>query len=152
VANDGRLFKPYLVRTELRPNLSVLDRTKPQQMGPQVLDPDADLDLVSMMEGVVTSPEGTGHEADLSEEFNGAVKVGGKTGTADVGQTSASKVQPDAWFTGFALVQGQPKIAVAVLLEHGGVAGDEGEATGGKAAAPVAKQVIEAYLRSIGVK
>jgi peptidoglycan glycosyltransferase len=151
VANDGRLFKPYLVQSELRPNLSVLDRTQPQQMS-QVLDPDADLNLVSMMEGVITSPEGTGGAADLTTEFNGIVKVGGKTGTADVGQTSASKIQPDAWFTGFALEQGQPKIAVAVLLEHGGVTGNEGEATGGKAAAPIAKQVMEAYLKSVGVK
>jgi cell division protein FtsI/penicillin-binding protein 2 len=152
VANDGRLFKPYLVRSELRPNLSVLDRTQPQQMA-QVLDPTLDLDLVAMMEGVVTSPEGTGGEAAITDPaLSGLVKVGGKTGTADVCQTSASRCQPDAWFTGFALVQGQPKIAVAVLLEHGGVSGDEGEATGGKAAAPVASSVMTAYLKSIGIK
>jgi peptidoglycan glycosyltransferase len=39
-----------------------------------------------------------------------------------------------------------------VLLEHGGVAGNEADATGGEAAAPLAKQVITAYLKSVGVK
>ena len=43
------------------------------------------------------------------------------------------------------MVRGQPKIAVAVILENG-------DATGGEDAAPKARQVMEAYLRSIGVK
>jgi peptidoglycan glycosyltransferase len=77
------------------------------------------------------------------------VVVGGKTGTADVGTTSASKVEPDAWFSGFSLVRGVPKIAVAVVIENGGVSGNE--SAGGAAAGPVAKRVMEAYLRSIGV-
>jgi peptidoglycan glycosyltransferase len=38
---------------------------------------------------------------------------------------------------------------VAVLLENAGVAGNE--SAGGAAAGPVAKAVMEAYLRSIGV-
>jgi peptidoglycan glycosyltransferase len=56
-------------------------------------------------------------------------------------------VEPDAWFTGYALVNGQPKIAVAVIIENGGVAGDE--SAGGKAAAPVAQAVMNAYLRTL---
>jgi peptidoglycan glycosyltransferase len=148
VANDGTLMQPFLVSKELRPNLSVLNTTRPQPMS-QVLDPSLDQQLITMMEGVVTSPEGTGGPANIPEtEFNGTVKVGGKTGTADVGQTSASPIPPDAWFTGFALVKGVPRIAVAVVIENGGVAGNE--ATGGLAAGPVAKRVMEAYLRSVG--
>jgi peptidoglycan glycosyltransferase len=148
VANNGTLMKPYLVQSELRPNLSVLDRTQPKQLS-QVIDPTSDQKLIQMMKGVVTSAEGTGHAAAINQ-FGPNVVVGGKTGTADVGVTSASKQAPDAWFTGFALVKGNPKIAVAVLLETGGVAGDEAAATGGLAAAPVAKKVMAAYLRSIG--
>jgi peptidoglycan glycosyltransferase len=75
------------------------------------------------------------------------VRIGGKTGTADVGATSASNAQPDAWFTGFALVNGEPKIAVAVIIENGGVAGDE--SAGGLAAAPVAQAVMKAYLQTL---
>lgn len=146
VANDGTLMKPYLVQKELRPNLSVLNTTQPQQLS-QVLDPDLDAQLASMMDAVVTSPEGTGHTAQIND-LNG-VTVAGKTGTADVGETSASSDKPDAWFTGYASVGGQAKIAVAVVMENAGVVGDE--SAGGKAAGPAAQQVMEAYLRSIGV-
>jgi len=147
VANNGTMMKPYLVRSELRPNLTPLDTTTQSQFS-QVIDPSLAGELQQMMESVITSPQGTGGPANVTE-FGDQVKVGGKTGTADTGATSASKIQPDAWFTGFALVKGEPKIAVAVLLEHAGVAGNE--ATGGLAAGPVAKKVITAYLKSIGV-
>ncbi|WP_375477991.1 penicillin-binding transpeptidase domain-containing protein [uncultured Jatrophihabitans sp.] len=147
VANFGTLMKPFLVGSELRPNLSVLDSTQPTELN-QVLDPTLDAELVTMMEGVVTSPEGTGGLAKITD-LGPSVVVGGKTGTADVGETSASALSPDAWFTGFALVKGTPKIAVAVVIENGGVAGDE--SAGGLAAAPVARKVMEAYLKSIGV-
>lgn len=147
VANFGTLMKPHLVKSELRPNLSVLDSTQPAQLR-QVLDPTLDQDLVTMMQRVVNSPEGTGGPAKVTG-FTEPVMVGGKTGTADVGVTSASKLAPDAWFTGFALVRGAPRIAVAVLIENGGVQGNE--ATGGLAAGPVAKKVMTAYLKSVGV-
>lgn len=147
VANNGLLMKPYLVQSELRPDLSVLKKTRHQQLS-QVVDPDVDQELIKMMEGVVTSPEGTGGPANITD-LGPSVAVGGKTGTADVGVTSASKQAPDAWFTGFALVNGDPRIAVAVIIENGGVAGNE--TTGGLAAGPVAKKVMEAYLKSTGV-
>ncbi len=73
---------------ELRPNLSVLKQTQPKQLA-QVLSPELDQQLIAMMEGVVTNPEGTGGPANITD-LGPSVKVGGKTGTADVGQTSAS--------------------------------------------------------------
>jgi penicillin-binding protein A len=145
VANNGTLMKPYLVSKELRPNLDTLSTTTPTQLG-QVIDPSLDQDLIQMMEGVVYSPEGTGGLARIPE-LEPEVRIGGKTGTADVGATSASNVEPDAWFTGFALLNGTPKIAVAVIIENGGVAGDE--SAGGKAAAPAAQEVMNAYLRTL---
>lgn len=146
VANDGVLMKPYLVARELSPNLSTLSRTQPSQLS-QVLSPDLDAQLQQMMESVVTAPEGTGGPAAITDIPG--VTVGGKTGTADTGLYSKSaKTQPDAWFTGFALKNGEAKIAVAVILENAGVSGDE--VTGGLAAAPVAKAVMEAYLKSGG--
>ena len=99
-----------------------------------------------MMEGVVTNREGTGGPANIPTSEIPDVAVGGKTGTADVGTTSGSGLQPDAWFTGFALVKGEPKIAVAVVMENAGVSGNE--VTGGEAAGPVARKVMEAYLKS----
>jgi peptidoglycan glycosyltransferase len=148
VANNGTLYKPYLVQRELRPNLTVLSDTQPQQLS-QVLDADLDQDLIKMMEGVVSNPEGTGGPANITD-LGPSVVVGGKTGTADVCVTSASRCQPDAWFTGFALVNGTPKIAVAVIQENAGTAGNE--VSGGEAAGPVAARVMEAYLRSIGTQ
>jgi penicillin-binding protein 2 len=73
------------------------------------------------------------------------VTIAGKTGTA---QTAALRTGPEkdipkrfrdhAWFVAFAPVD-SPKIAVAVLAEHMG--------HGGSAAAPLAKEVIETYIK-----
>ncbi len=141
VANDGTLMQPYLVSREVAPNLDELAKTEPTQLD-QVIDPTLDQQLQKMMEAVITSPEGTGQPAAIP-----GVVVGGKTGTADTGRKlpNGQDEPPDAWFTGYAMVNGTPKIAVAVIIENGGVAGNE--TTGGEAAAPVAKAVIEAYLK-----
>jgi cell division protein FtsI/penicillin-binding protein 2 len=61
-----------------------------------------------------------------------AVSIAGKTGTA---QLDAG--MPHAWFTGFAPYDGDaPRLAFAVLVEHGGY--------GGRVAAPIAREVMEA--------
>jgi peptidoglycan glycosyltransferase len=141
VANNGILQKPYLVDKERAPNLDVISKTAPQQMG-IVLDQQEDQQLQAMMEAVVDSPEGTGQEAAIPN-----VVVGGKTGTADTGRKlkNGQDQPPHAWFIGYAMTNGVPKIAVAVIIENGGVNGNE--TTGGAAAAPVAKAVMEAYLK-----
>lgn len=77
--------------------------------------------------------------------------IAGKTGTAQVftvGQNQDYKkmhvkesLQDHAWFIAFAPAE-NPKIAVAVIAEHGG--------HGGSVAAPIAKAVIDQYLNSSG--
>jgi penicillin-binding protein A len=102
-------------------------------------------ELTQMMSDVVKN--GTGTAAQIP-----GIAVAGKTGTADNGPQRADGsyvLPPHAWFTGFAPAA-DPKIAVAVVLENGGVSGNE--TTGGLAAAPVAKAVMQAYLASQGVK
>jgi cell division protein FtsI/penicillin-binding protein 2/cell division protein FtsW (lipid II flippase) len=60
------------------------------------------------------------------------VSMAGKTGTAQLDQG-----MPHAWFTGFAPYDGDtPRLAFAVLVEHGGY--------GGRTAAPIAREVMEA--------
>ena len=71
------------------------------------------------------------HGTGTPAQING-VKVAGKTGTA---QQDNGK-PPHAWFTSFAPAN-DPKVAVAVVVEDGGIAGNE--AAGGRLAAPIAK-------------
>lgn len=133
VSNDGTLMRPYLVQQEQAPNLSTLPggEAEPQAQS-EPLPSDLAKQLKQMMINVVN--KGTGSAAKIS-----GVEVGGKTGTAD----NLVGAAPHAWFIGFAESDGK-SIAVAVVIENGGVSGSE--TTGGLAAAPVAQQVIKAYL------
>ena len=51
---------------------------------------------------------------------------------------------PHAWFIGFT-GDGDRQIAVAVVVEEGGDVGSE--ITGGRTAAPIARNVMAAYIR-----
>jgi peptidoglycan glycosyltransferase len=150
VANNGVLNQPFLVDQERAPDLSVLSNGGPSRANPvqlsTVLSPALDQELAQMMVGVVQDPEGTGGSAKITDIPN--ITVGGKTGTADTGfyDANGNPTPPHAWFVGFADRSGVPKIAVAVIVENGGVNGSE--TTGGLAAAPIAKAVMEAYLNS----
>ncbi len=150
VANGGTLMQPYLVSEQRAPDLSVLSKTTPQVLS-QVLDGPTDDDLAQMMVGVVQNGTGTAAQLTPAEQKDPAlsgVTIGGKTGTADTGiYVNGKQTPPDAWFVGFATKQGVGQIAVAVIVENGGVDGNE--TTGGLAAAPIAKAVITAYLKSV---
>jgi peptidoglycan glycosyltransferase len=135
VENDGTLMKPYVISQELAPNLSVLSKTDPKELN-QVLPADLNAQLQTMMESVVT--RGTGTKAAIPGET-----VGGKTGTADNSDAKGHQLQPHAWFTGYAADKAHP-IAVAVVLENAGVTGNE--SAGGEQAAPLARDVMKAYL------
>ena len=131
VANGGTIMKPYLVREVQAPDLSTLSQTSPEVYKKPISRSVAD-QLTAMMELVVAS--GTGTAAQIP-----GVRVAGKTGTAQHAEGAA----PHAWFIGFAPAQA-PQVAVAVLVEDGGSAGSE--ATGGRVAAPIARDVMRAVL------
>jgi peptidoglycan glycosyltransferase len=137
VANDGTLMKPYLVDQVRAPDLTVVDQTKPAVLGKPVT-PDVAGELKTMMTSVVE--KGTGKKARIT-----GVTVAGKTGTAEVGDG----VNPHTWFVGFADAGGK-QIAVAVFVKNGGQSGTEGTGTGGDISAPIAKQVMQAYLQGQG--
>jgi peptidoglycan glycosyltransferase len=128
VANQGTLMKPYLVDSIQAPDLTVVDKTKPEELSRPISSSVAG-QLTQMMTSVVD--HGTGRKARIP-----GVQVAGKTGTA---QNSATD---HAWFVGFAPAD-HPKIAVAVFIKNGG-------ATGGDLSAPIARQVMQAYLAGHG--
>lgn len=131
VANRGVLMRPYLVDEVQAPDLTVLDRTEPEELSTAVTPEIAD-GLTRMMRNVVA--EGTGTAAQID-----GVQVAGKTGTAEDGTDRP----PHAWFIGFAERDGR-KVAVSVIIENGGNSGSE--TTGGRAAAPIARDVMAAVL------
>ncbi len=131
IADDGTMMRPYLVDTVRAANLSVISTTKPQKINQPISQQTAD-ELTSMMELVVE--QGSARPGRID-----GVRVAAKTGTAQDGTRA-----PHVWYTGFAPAD-DPQVAVAVFVKNGGTAGDDA-ATGGKVAAPMARQVIEAVL------
>lgn len=132
-------MRPYLVATERDANLAVVARTSPSVFS-EPITPEVAATMTDLMVGVVEN--GTGWRAAID-----GVSVAGKTGTAESGiddGTAASN--PHAWMVGFAPAE-DPKVAVAVLVVNGADP-SSGDYTGGQLAAPMARQVMEAALRS----
>ena len=130
VANDGVQMRPYLVDQVQAPDLTVIDSTQPEEWRDAVSS-DVANQLTEMMKSVVDN--GSGRAARIP-----GVEVAGKTGTAQV----SADVPDHTWFMGFAPAD-DPKIAVAVFVANGG-------GTGGERSAPIARQVMEAYLDGQG--
>jgi peptidoglycan glycosyltransferase len=131
IANGGRRMAPFVVREVVSDKGGVVKRFEGEDLG-QAIPGRVASDLTGMMQGVVE--RGTGTAAQIPN-----VRVAGKSGTAQHAQGRA----PHAWFISFA-EKGDRSIAVAVVIEEGGDVGSE--ATGGRVAAPVARQVMRAYL------
>ncbi|WP_211978488.1 penicillin-binding transpeptidase domain-containing protein [Brevibacterium sp. W7.2] len=132
IANDGRMMKPELVNRVLNANtLEPITETRPTELSRPVSGQTAE-ELNTMMQGVVT--DGTASVAQIP-----GVQVAAKTGTAQHAQGAA----PHAWFISFAPAD-DPQIAVAVVVENGGNAGNE--AYGATVAGPIAKDMMEAVV------
>jgi peptidoglycan glycosyltransferase len=132
IANGGVEMVPRLVREIRDPSGRIVKSFAPTEFGHPISGRTA-AELTAMMVSVVA--QGTGTAAQIP-----GIDVAGKTGTA---QTSSGS--PHAWFTSFAPAN-DPRIVVAVVVLNGGSLGSE--ATGGAVAAPIAKAVMEAALRS----
>ena len=141
VAGNGETFRPRVVRSiKERATGQVLDL--PSVPRPKLaLKPETYELLHESLEGVVT--RGTAGRARSA-----LVRIAGKTGTAQTaalkddrrkGEDVPKKLRDHAWFVSYAPAE-EPQIAVAVLVENMG--------HGGSWAAPMAKQMIEAYVKS----
>ncbi|GKS65288.1 penicillin-binding protein 2 [Nitrospira sp.] len=137
VANDGVNYRPRLVRAVMDRATGNLQELPAVPRGKVNAKPETFRIIKSALADVVT--KGTATRAKSS-----VVTIGGKTGTAQVAalrtgpeESIPKKFRDHAWFVAFAPVE-SPKIAVVVLAEHMG--------HGGAAAAPLAKELIEAYM------
>ncbi|GAA2498501.1 peptidoglycan D,D-transpeptidase FtsI family protein [Terrabacter carboxydivorans] len=132
IGNKGSVMTPYLIQSVRSANLDIIQSAPdPVELSQAVSEQTAST-LTKMMVSVVNN--GSGARARIS-----GVDVAGKTGTA---QHDPGK-PPHAWFISFAPAV-DPKVAVAVVVEDGGVTGSE--IGGGRVAAPIARAVMQAVL------
>ena len=138
VASDGQVVQPRLLKAlRVRRSGTLKEEPSPTvrhlSLAPHILP-----EIKKGLAAVVT--QGTAKRAQSK-----LVDIAGKTGTAQVISMKedddksevAKKHRDHAWFVAFAPLE-NPKIAVAVVVEHMG--------HGGSAAAPLAKTLIEAYM------
>ena len=128
VANGGVMMQPKLV-DEMRQSTGRVTRVEPVALRQVMSGSDAALIGQAMRLAV---------EGEYGRRFAGGaridgVPVAGKTGTAQLGDGSA----PHSWFIGYAPAN-EPRIAIAVIVEHGG--------SGGELAAPIAGRLMRAWL------
>ncbi|HET9049019.1 MAG TPA: penicillin-binding protein 2 [Chiayiivirga sp.] len=146
LGNGGHRIRPHL----LRASQSGFDQPPVPEpsapMDPKVLASPANLAAVTeAMVAVLHGP--TGSARAVMAQFDLGYLVAGKTGTAQrvTRRTEQSlnvnalpvSLRHNALFIAFAPAE-QPRIAVAVVVEHGG--------SGSEAAAPIALRIIDAWL------
>lgn len=130
IASGGQVHLPYLVEKVFDADGETIENPPPEPLG-SAMTADTAATMIAMMERVVT--DGTGRAAALP-----GVRVAGKTGTA-----TGSGGFPNMWFIGFAPVE-NPSIALAVFVEGTPATGPSG--SGGRVAAPIAREILGAWL------
>lgn len=145
IANGGKIFRPYVVKDIYDNNGELVKTFTPELLSTINFKNPKTLKLVR--EGlyqVMNNPKGTAFYRRGQGIF-----MAGKTGTAQVRSASAEKVyqkcdtmdfeyRHHGLFVGFAPYD-DPKIATAVIIEHG--------CSGSAAAAPVAEKVVTTYIK-----
>lgn len=129
IANGGTIREPHFLK-EVRDSDGNVVQSEPNNEWLRAVSPEVAATMNQLMVGVVNS--GTGTRAAIS-----GVQVAAKTGTAQTGRSSAH-----AWTIAFAPAEA-PTVAVAVLIEN---QREVSTATGGRIAAPLARQMIESTL------
>jgi len=142
LAHYGKVVNPHLVHQIITPDYAKAPELDPASQIPlkkQHVD-----NIIHAMTNVVHGARGTAGRLAKAIDY----QIAGKTGTAQVFTVKqdekysedaiAFKMRDHALFIAFAPVH-DPKIAVAVVAEHGG--------HGGSVAAPIAGEIIDAYLK-----
>jgi penicillin-binding protein 2 len=145
IGNGGTRYRPQLVKRIEGPYGEVVDERKPEVTGVVPVS-ERNMEMIQdALRGVVHEPRGTGGR--MRGLANG-VEAAGKTGTAQVvGMAKEPAKEEDipiqfrdhAWFATYVPAD-NPRIAIAVLVEHGG--------HGGSAAAPIARAIVDEFLKN----
>jgi penicillin-binding protein 2 len=137
IANDGTVFKPYLVQSVGTIGSDVpLKETEPTILNQLNLDPDVLATVREGMCGVISNPDlGTANYVFYAQgEPTPTYNACGKTGTAEAGERS------NAWFIAFAPAEA-PQIAIVVSVPRAGREGSE-------VAAPIARRILDYFFNS----
>ena len=145
VANGGTRHKPLVIRRIEFPDGSPVEEQEPVSLGTLPASKNTLRIVKKCLRDAVNKPTGTGWIARVA-----GMDVAGKTGTAQVvGMPDDDDKKKNAvesiehyhrdhgWFVAFAPAK-EPRVAVAVLIEHGG--------HGSTSAAPIAREMIRTYL------
>ena len=144
LAMQGRPFKPHLLHAKQAPASDQTESIAPHPLTPiTIQNPDHWRYITHAMTSVVHSQRGTAKRIARNLPYT----IAGKTGTAQVfsladdeeydAKKLDQRLHDHALFIAFAPAE-DPLIAVAVIAENGG--------SGSKVAAPIARQVMDAYL------
>lgn len=150
ISMHGERFAPQLLRAIGNPLTGIITQA-PAKPLPNVQEtyPNAWNIIIGGMKNVVATWQGTAYEIGIGSKNPPKYSIAGKTGTAQVhakklgvfGETPEDELpfnlRDNALFIAFAPVE-DPKIAVAVEVDHGG--------GGAQSAAPIARMVMDEYL------
>jgi len=134
IADKGVIMKPHLGHYVTDDTGKKLREIKPQIWKTATTEPIANQIRDFMIQVV---QRGTGTTARVA-----GFAIAGKTGTAQTVEGAA----PHAWFVAFAPAEA-PQYAISVIVEHAQINGSEAnDATGGKVAAPIARDMLQFLL------
>lgn len=146
LALRGERLRPHILLATEQATTGKIEGMAPKALPPVKLrDPQYWDWVIAAMEDVTSAPHGTARSVGRGAGY----RTAGKTGTSQViamrqdekvavkNQNKPKEERDHALFIAFAPIE-DPRIALAVLVEHGG--------SGGAVAAPIARQILDAYL------
>ncbi|MGI9318851.1 MAG: penicillin-binding protein 2 [bacterium] len=144
LANRGRQVAPRFLTAVENPQSQTRENVPPRETAIIETRNEKAYDYVlSAMRDVVHGKKGTARRIGKNIRY----EMAGKTGTAQVKsiaqnetyreEDTEKKFRDHSLFIGFAPLD-QPKIAIAIIIEHGG--------SGSRTAAPIARKLIDYYL------
>jgi len=144
IGNGGKVYRPHYIKEVFNNEGEIIKKTTPELISQIKLKPKTVEIIKKALFEVVNSPTGTAFWYKGS-----GINMAGKTGTSQVVRFSQDKIyskceqleyrfRHHGLFVAFAPYQ-DPKIAVAVVVEHG--------CHGSSAAAPIARDIITEYMK-----